>query len=210
MQQQWYAIRTQVGYEQKVASALQRKIHEREQDDAFGEIIVPSEKVIDVVRGQKREVERRLFPGYLLVQMVLTDRTWHVVHSVPKVVGFIGESATSPTPVLADAIDKIRQQGAVGHAAPRPKFASQLESRLKSSTARSRTSTASWNPCDRNGHAYASRSACSGARRQSSWTLYKSKQRNSHERHEGTESRYFSCAEGFRGKKVWMRLPARS
>jgi transcriptional antiterminator NusG len=122
MQQQWYAIRTQVGYEQKVASALQRKIHEREQDDAFGEIIVPSEKVIDLVRGQKREVERRLFPGYLLVQMVLNDSTWHVVHSVPKVVGFIGESDTSPTPVPADAIEKIRQQVAVGHAVARPRI----------------------------------------------------------------------------------------
>lgn len=122
MQQQWYAIRTYVGSEQRVANALQRKIHEREQDDAFGEIIVPSEKVIDVVRGQKREVERRLFPGYLLVQMVLTDSTWHVVHSVPKVVGFIGESDRAPTPVPAAAIEKIRQQVAVGHAVPRPKM----------------------------------------------------------------------------------------
>jgi len=121
MQQQWYAIRTHVGSEQRVAAALQRKIREREHDDAFGEIIVPSEKVIDLVRDKKQEVERRLFPGYILVQMVLTDSTWHVVHSVQKVVGFIGESDKAPTPVPADAIDTIRQQVAVGHATPRPK-----------------------------------------------------------------------------------------
>jgi transcriptional antiterminator NusG len=121
MQKQWYAIRTHAGYEQRVATALQRKICEREQDDAFGEIMVPSEKVIDLVRGQKREVERHLFPGYILVQMVLTDSTWHVVHSVPKVGGFIGESDKAPTPVLEAAIATIRQQVAVGHATPRPK-----------------------------------------------------------------------------------------
>jgi transcriptional antiterminator NusG len=119
--QQWYAIRTYVGSEQRVANALQRKIREREQEDTFGEIIVPSEKVIDLVRGQKREVERRLFPGYILVHMVLNDTTWHLVHSVPKVVGFIGESDKAPTPVPEDAIAAIRQQVAVGHATPRPK-----------------------------------------------------------------------------------------
>ena len=121
MPQQWYAIRTQVGYEQRVAIALRRKIRERAQDGAFGEIIVPSEKVIELVRGQKREVERRLFPGYLLVQMALNDTTWHVIHSVPKVVGFIGESDKAPTPVPEAAIDTIRQQVAVGHTTPRPK-----------------------------------------------------------------------------------------
>ena len=121
MQQQWYAIQTYVGSEQLVANTLQQRILEREHDDAFGEIIVPSEKVIDLVRGQKREVERRLFPGYILVQMALNDTTWHLVHSVPKVVGFIGESDKAPTPVPEEAIKTIRQQVAVGHATPRPK-----------------------------------------------------------------------------------------
>jgi transcriptional antiterminator NusG len=121
MQQQWYAIRTYVGSEHRVATALQRKIREREQEGAFGEIIVPSEKVIDLVRGQKREVERRLFPGYILVQMVLNDTTWHLVHSVPKIVGFIGESDKAPTPVPEDAVNTIRQQVAISHATPRPK-----------------------------------------------------------------------------------------
>lgn len=121
MQQQWYAIRTQIGYEQRVAAALQRQIHERAQEEVFGEILVPSEKVIDLVRGQKHEVERRLFPGYILVQMVLNGSTWHLVHAVSKVVGFIGESDQAPTPVPEEAINKIRQQVAAGHAAPRPK-----------------------------------------------------------------------------------------
>jgi len=131
MQQQWYAIRTHVGFEQRVATALQRKIHEQAQEDALGEIIVPSEKVIDLVRGQKREVKRRLFPGYILVQMLLNDTTWHVVHSVPKVVGFIGESDKAPTPVPEAAIAMIRQQVAVGHATPRPKVRFTVGERIK-------------------------------------------------------------------------------
>ena len=131
MQQQWYAIRTHVGSEHRVATALQRKIRGREQDDAFGKIIVPSEKVIDLVRGQKREVERRLFPGYILVQMALNDHTWHLVHSVPRVVGFIGESDKAPTPVPEDAIAMIRQQVAVSHAAPRPKVCFAVGEKIK-------------------------------------------------------------------------------
>lgn len=131
MQQQWYAIRTHVGSEQRVATALQRKIREREQDHTFGEIIVPSEKVIDLVRGQRREVQRRLFPGYILVQMALNDTTWHVVHSVPKVVGFIGESDKAPTPVPEEAIALIRQQVAIGQATPRPKVRFTVGDRIK-------------------------------------------------------------------------------
>ncbi|MGE0826172.1 MAG: transcription termination/antitermination protein NusG [Candidatus Binatia bacterium] len=121
MEKQWYAIRTHVGSEKRVRAALQRKIVESGQEAAFGEIVVPTEKVIDVVRGTKKEVERYLFPGYVLVHMLLNEHTWHVVHSVPKVVGFIGESDTAPTPVPAAEVERIQQQIATGHAAPRPR-----------------------------------------------------------------------------------------
>lgn len=121
MDKQWYALRTHVGSEQRVKTALQQKIRERGQEDAFGEIVVPTEKVIDLVRGKKQTVERRLFPGYLLVEMAFNHDTWHVVHSLPKVVGFIGESDTAPTPIPAQQVQEILQQVAVGMAAPRPK-----------------------------------------------------------------------------------------
>jgi transcriptional antiterminator NusG len=120
MQKQWYAIRTHVGYEERVFTALQRKIRQRGQGAAFGEVIVPSEKDIDLVRSKKQEIERRMVPGYILVQMVLNPNTWHLVNSVPKVMGFIGESDTAPTPVPEDEITTIRQHVTVGHSTTRP------------------------------------------------------------------------------------------
>jgi len=121
MEKQWYVLRTHVGYEQRVKAALQQKVRERGQEHAFGEIIVPTEKVIDLLRGKKRTVERRLFPGYLLVEMMFNDSTWHLVHSLPKVVGFVGESDTAPTPVSVQKVQEIRQQVEAGLATPRPK-----------------------------------------------------------------------------------------
>ncbi|HEV8714980.1 MAG TPA: transcription termination/antitermination protein NusG [Candidatus Binatia bacterium] len=131
MEKQWYALRTQVGYEQRVKAALQQKIRERGQEDAFGEIVVPTEKVIDLVRGKKRTVERRLFPGYLLVEMAFNQETWHVVHSLPKVVGFIGESDTAPTPIPAQKVQEILQQVEAGMATPRPKTLFTIGERVK-------------------------------------------------------------------------------
>ena len=121
MDKQWYVIRTHVGYEQRVKAALQQKVRERGQESAFGEIVVPTEKVIALVRGKKRAVERRLFPGYLLIEMVFNDDTWHLVHTLPKVVGFVGESDTAPTPLPVQKVQEILQQVEAGLATPRPK-----------------------------------------------------------------------------------------
>ncbi len=121
MAKQWYAIRTHVGYEQRVKTALQQQVRERSQEDAFGEIIVPTEKVLDLVHGKRQTVERRLFPGYILVEMAFNKETWHLVHALPKVIGFIGESDTAPTPIPAVKVQEILQQVEAGMAAPRPK-----------------------------------------------------------------------------------------
>jgi transcriptional antiterminator NusG len=121
MEKQWDALRTHVGSEQRVKTVLQQKIRGSGQEDRFGEVVVPTEKVIDLVRGKKQTVERRLFPGYLLVEMVFNHETWHLVHSLPKVVGFVGESDTVPTPLPAQQVQEILQQIAAGMAAPRPK-----------------------------------------------------------------------------------------
>jgi transcriptional antiterminator NusG len=121
MEKHWYAIHTYVGYEHRVRAALRQRVREQGFEEAFGEIVVPSEKVIDLVRGKKRTVERRLFPGYILAQFVLNEATWHLVHAVPKVVGFIGESDTVPTPLSEEEVQKVLHQVETGMATPRPK-----------------------------------------------------------------------------------------
>jgi transcriptional antiterminator NusG len=131
MEKQWYALRTYVGYEQRVKTALQHKVRERGQEEVFGQVIVPTEKVIDLVRGKKQTIERRLFPGYLLVEMVFNEATWHVVHSLPKVVGFVGESDAAPTPIPAQKVQEILHQVAAGMAAPRPKTLFTVGERIK-------------------------------------------------------------------------------
>ncbi|MCL6508682.1 MAG: transcription termination/antitermination protein NusG [Bryobacteraceae bacterium] len=131
MEKHWYTIQTYVGYEYRVKAALQQKIREQGLDEAFGEILVPTEKVIDMVRGKKQTVERRLFPGYLFVQMALNEDTWHLVHSVPKVIGFIGESDTAPAPVPEPEIDKIRARMEASAAAPRPRVSFTIGDKVK-------------------------------------------------------------------------------
>jgi transcription termination/antitermination protein NusG len=92
----WYAVLTRVGCEHRVATALRQQSRAQGHEEAFGEIIVPTEQVIALGADKKRRVKRRLFPGYLFVQMVLTKETWHLVHYTPKVVGFVGKSGTTP------------------------------------------------------------------------------------------------------------------
>jgi transcriptional antiterminator NusG len=121
MQKQWYAVRTHVGYEHRVKAALQKKVHEHGKEALFGEMVVPTEKVIDLVRGKKQTVERRLFPGYLFVEMVFNQETWHVAHAIPKVVGFVGEADTAPTPIPIEKIQEVLKQVEAGMAAPRPR-----------------------------------------------------------------------------------------
>ena len=121
MQKQWYALRTHVGYEHRIKTALQKKIYEHGQEAVFGEIVVPTEKVIDLVRGKKQTVERRLFPGYVFVEMVFSQAAWHLVHAVPKVVGFVGEADTAPTPIPTEKVQAVLKQVESGMAAPRPR-----------------------------------------------------------------------------------------
>lgn len=121
MQKQWYAVRTHVGYEHRVKAALQKKVREHGQESLFGEIVVPTEKVIDLVRGKKQTVERCLFPGYVFVEMAFTQAARHVVHAIPKVVGFVGEADTAPTPIPTEKIQEVLKQVEAGMAASRPR-----------------------------------------------------------------------------------------
>ena len=93
MAMRWYVVHAYSGYEKKVAISLRERIEMHKMEDRFGEILVPTEEVVEMRGGQKRRSERKFFPGYVLVQMELADETWHLVKETPRVLGFIGGKA---------------------------------------------------------------------------------------------------------------------
>ncbi len=117
----WYVVHAYSGMEKSVRRALLERIDRAGMQDKFGEILVPTEEVVEVKAGQKTVTERRFFPGYILVEMEMTDDTWHLVKNTNKVTGFIGGKSNKPTPVPAREIDKILQQMQEGVDKPRPK-----------------------------------------------------------------------------------------
>src|SRR3990170_3083936 len=116
---QWYVIHTYSGYENKVKDSLEEMIKSLGKEELFGEVIVPTEKVMELVRGEKRLTSRKFFPGYILVNMELNDETWHIVKSVPKVTGFVG--GVRPPSVPEEEIRQITQQIEEGKLKPKPK-----------------------------------------------------------------------------------------
>ncbi|TLN09896.1 transcription termination/antitermination protein NusG [bacterium] len=121
MAKNWYVVHTYSGYENRAKLALEQRIKEFGKQDFFGEVLVPSEKVVEVVKGEKRTSSRKFFPGYILVNMELNDETWYVVKNTPKVTGFIG-GTTNPTPVSEQEVRQILGQMEEGRVNPRPKF----------------------------------------------------------------------------------------
>ncbi len=120
MAKQWYVVHTFSGYEQKVKAALEERIKTLGKQDKFGEILVPVEKVMELVKGKKKTSSRKFFPGYILVQMELDDDTWHVVKETPKVTGFVG-GTTNPAPVSDEEVRMITQQMEEGAVKPKPR-----------------------------------------------------------------------------------------
>ncbi len=117
----WYVVQAYSGMEKSVQRALVERIERAGMQSQFGQILVPIEEVIDVKNGQKTVTERRFFPGYVLVEMEMTDETWHLVKNTNKVAGFIGGKSNKPTPIPAREIEKIMQQMQEGIEKPRPK-----------------------------------------------------------------------------------------
>ena len=107
MSKRWYVVHAYSGYEKKVALALQERIELLEMQDSFGDILVPTEEVVEMRAGQKRKSERKFFPGYVLVQMELSDASWHLVKETPRVMGFIGGKADKPSPITEAEANKI-------------------------------------------------------------------------------------------------------
>ena len=117
----WYVIHTYSGYENKAKMALQERIKTAKKAAFFGEIIVPEENVVELVKGQKRTTKRRFFPGYILVKMLLTDETWHIVKDTPKITGFVGDKL-KPVPVPESDVLKMTNRIAEGQTKPRPRI----------------------------------------------------------------------------------------
>jgi transcriptional antiterminator NusG len=114
----YYAVISYSGYEQKVKQALEDRIQNEGVSDKFGDILVPTETVQEVVRGKKKIRERKFFPGYIFVQMEMSEDTWHLVKNIPKVSNFVGNQ--KPTPVSEAEINNILKRMEIGAESPKP------------------------------------------------------------------------------------------
>ena len=115
MAMRWYVVHAYSGYEKRVQGALKERIELHDMQDKFGEVLVPTEEVVEVRDGKKRKSEHKFYPGYVLVQMEMDDASWHLVNQTPRVMGFIGGTADKPAPITdreAEAILQRMQDGA--------------------------------------------------------------------------------------------------
>jgi transcription termination/antitermination protein NusG len=117
----WYVVHAYSGMEKSVAKALQERIDREGLQSRFGRILVPTEEVVEVKGGKKAITERRLYSGYVLVEMEMTDDAWHLVKSTPKVTGFLGGSANRPSPLPQREVDEILLRMQEGYEKPKPK-----------------------------------------------------------------------------------------
>jgi transcriptional antiterminator NusG len=118
---QWYVVHAYSNYEHKVKTSLVERIKRYGLEAKFGEVLVPTEEVVEMREGQRRKSERKFFPGYVLVQMEMDDETWHLVKEVPKVLGFIGGSSDRPAPITEKEANAILNRVQEGVDKPRPK-----------------------------------------------------------------------------------------
>jgi transcriptional antiterminator NusG len=119
MAKRWYVVHVYSGFEKKIAQQLKEQAAQKGLADQIDEILVPSEEVVELRRGQKVNAERKFFPGYVLVKMELTDEAWHLVKDTPKVTGFLG-TKLRPTPISEAEAERIMKQTAEGVERPRP------------------------------------------------------------------------------------------
>ncbi|CAA9889988.1 transcription antitermination protein [Candidatus Methylobacter favarea] len=118
----WYVVHAYSNFESKVKQALEERVKREGLEQYFGKILVPTEEIVEMRMGQQRKSERKFFPGYVLVQMELTDETWHLVRDVPKVLGFIGGTSDRPAPISEKEAMAILNRVEEGVNKPRPKI----------------------------------------------------------------------------------------
>jgi transcriptional antiterminator NusG len=108
MEKNWYVVHTYSGFEEKVKVSIEEKLQKRNMQERIARVLIPTEKVMEVRGGKKREADRKFYPGYILVEMALDDETWHLIKDTPKVTGFVG--GKTPVPVSEEEIAQILQQ----------------------------------------------------------------------------------------------------
>ncbi len=116
---QWYAIHTYSGYEEKVAESIRQRAESLDMGDKIFQVLVPKEKMIEVKNGKRKVVEKRIFQGYVMVQMKMSEDAWYIVRNTPSVTGFVG-SGTEPTPIMPDEMEKIMKR--MGREEPKHKI----------------------------------------------------------------------------------------
>jgi transcriptional antiterminator NusG len=121
MAMRWYVVHAYSGFENHVKRSLEERVIRFGMQDKFGEILVPTEEVVEMKEGQQRKSERKFFPGYVLVHMDMDDDTWHLVKDTPKVLGFIGGTSDKPAPITDREADAILQRVQEGVDKPKPK-----------------------------------------------------------------------------------------
>lgn len=119
---QWYVVHVYSGYESFVMREIKARAEQHNITESIGEVVVPSEEVVEMRSGQKRKSTRKFFPGYVLVNMVMNDQTWHMIRAIPRVLGFIGGTSQTPTPISNKEAEAILQRVVEGVSKPRPKI----------------------------------------------------------------------------------------
>ena len=121
MAKRWYVVHAYSGMEKSVGRAIQERVERAGMQDKFGQILVPTEEVVEMKNGQRTLTQRRFFPGYVLVEMEMDDDTWHLVKHTNKVTGFVGGAGNRPSPISEKEVQAILDQMQEGVEKPRPK-----------------------------------------------------------------------------------------
>ena len=131
MAKRWYVMHVYSGFENKAKQAIIEKAEKLGLTDKFGDILVPTEEVVEIRRGAKVSAERKFFPGYVLIKMEMTDQTWHLVRDTPKVTGFLGGSGTRPVPISEVEAQRIMSQVKEGIERPRPSIVFEIGEQVR-------------------------------------------------------------------------------
>jgi len=117
----WYIVHVYSGFENKVKAALEERIASSSDPEKFGEVVVPTEEIVELVKGKRKTSSRKFYPGYILVRLDLDDETWHIVNDTAKVTGFLG-GRKKPTPISEEEADQILNRMEAGKLKPQPKY----------------------------------------------------------------------------------------
>ena len=121
VERKWYIVHTYSGFEERVKETLRQRAEAHGMGEDFGEVKIPTETIVELKGGKKRETQRKFFPGYILVEMRMSDPAWHVVKNTPKVTGFVG-TGKKPTPLTQEEVDQILEQVVSAKEKPKPKY----------------------------------------------------------------------------------------